>query len=63
MTTNRLSKPAAPAFEMNAAKAREWARRAAEHGNHDKAAAWSKYADELAAKEAEASWGKRADLA
>lgn len=47
---------------MTAARAREWAKRAAANANPDKAAAWSKHADKLQAEEAGA-WRNRADLA
>lgn len=64
MTTNRLAKSEAkPAFEMTAAKAREWSARARENGDHEKARLWSAEADRLAAQDAQSSWGKRADLA
>ena len=63
MPANPLLKNAKPVFEMNSAKAREWAGFAASRGDHDKAKLWAAEADRLAAAEAQASWGKRADLA
>jgi len=63
MASNPLLKNAKPAFEMNSAKAREWAGRAAANGDHEKAKLWSDEAVRLAVEEGQASWGKRADLA